>query len=197
MDVNQTEKEQEQMAEAELKELNQSAGDHGEEIPEDLGADAEIDELDLLNNELSEAQSKADEYMDGWQRSRAEFANYKKRVERERRQMYQNASAGIIKNYLDIMDDLKRALENRPHDGDGAAWSEGIELIYRKLQATLENEGVQPMNASGQVFDPNLHEAISLEENLNHESGEIIEVIKEGYMMEERVIRPASVRVAK
>ncbi|MBN1148313.1 MAG: nucleotide exchange factor GrpE [Anaerolineales bacterium] len=166
----------------------------------DISVDARqqaLDEIQLLQQELEEARSQANEYLDGWQRSRAEFANYKKRVEREQAQTYQAASSNIIKRYLNILDDLERALKNRPSDGEGAVWAEGVELIYRKFQSTLENEGVKPMQAAGQLFDPNLHEAISSEESGQHESGEIIEVLQQGYMLGERVLRPAVVRVAK
>ena len=156
----------------------------------------ESEQIVELQDELSRAQSQADEYMDGWQRSRAEFMNYKKRVEKERAQLSKSITSDVIKNYLDITDDLQRALDNRPIDGDGATWAEGIDLIYRKLMTTIENEGVTPMNAAGKEFDPNLHEAISLEESPDHESGEIIEVVKEGYILGDRVIRPAVVRVA-
>jgi len=153
--------------------------------------------VEELQQRLEEESSRAREYLDGWQRARAEFANYKKRVEREQNQAYQNAAGSVIKRYLEIMDDLERALKNRPVDGDGAAWAAGIELIYRKLQALLESEGVKPMGRAGDEFDPNLHEAISLEENQQYQSGQIIEVLEQGYMLGERVLRPARVRVAR
>jgi len=171
-----------------------------EQAEMDIPTDAEEqapDELRLLKQELEESRSQANEYLDGWQRARAEFANYKKRVEREQAQAYQTAAGNIIKRYLNILDDLDRALKNRPSDGEGAAWADGVELIYRKLQSTLENEGVKPMDAQGRLFDPNLHEAISSEESDEHESGEIIEVLQQGYMLGERVLRPAVVRVAR
>jgi molecular chaperone GrpE len=151
----------------------------------------------LLQQELAEALAKSSEYMDGWQRARAEFANYKKRIEREQAQVYQTAAGSIIKRYLSIVDDLERALKNRPQDGDGAAWAEGVELIYRKFLNILDNEGVKPMNAVRQPFDPNLHEAVILEDNDQYESGQVIEVLQQGYTLGDRVLRPAMVRVAR
>lgn len=156
----------------------------------------EVD-IEALQEELQSWQAKANEYLDGWQRARAEFANYKKRIEREQSQVYQNATASVLKRYLDVMDDLERALKNRPQQGDGAVWAGGIELIYRKFISILEAEGLAPIPAEGQQFDPNLHEAISHEPNEKFESGEIIEVVKQGYSIGERVIRPALVRVAR
>jgi molecular chaperone GrpE len=155
-----------------------------------------LEDIENLKNELNDMRIKADEYLDGWQRARADFANYKKRVERDQAQVYQMAVGSIVKRYLDVLDDLERALNNKPTSGEGATWAEGIELIYRKLLAILEAEGVQQMDADGQFFDPNLHEAISQENSPEHESGQIIEVIKRGYLLGERVIRPALVRVA-
>jgi molecular chaperone GrpE len=156
-----------------------------------------LDTISGLQNELAATQAKADEYLEGWQRSRADFANYKKRVERDQAQTYQNAAASILKRYLGIIDDLERALKSRPADGDGAAWAEGIELIYRKLLSILESEGIQPMDAEGMLFDPNLHEAIMSEDSDQHESGQIIEVLQQGYLLGDKVLRPAMVRVAR
>lgn len=146
--------------------------------------------------QVDELKKQVEEYMDGWQRSRAEFANYKKRIEREREQTYQNTKGELLKRYLDIADDLRRALNNRPEKGEGALWAEGIELVYRKLLSKFESDGVTLMETDGKLFDPNLHEAISLEESDDHESGEIIEVLNPGYNLGDRVLRPAVVRVA-
>lgn len=159
--------------------------------------DAPQGEEDELREELAACQREAQEYLDGWQRARAEFANYKKRVERDQEHMRQNISAEILKRYLDVLDDLTLALKNRPQDPEGAAWASGIELIYRKMLSLLESHGVQVMQAEGQTFDPNLHEAISSEPSDEHESGDILEVIKSGYTIGERVLRPALVRVAR
>jgi molecular chaperone GrpE len=156
-----------------------------------------LESVGALEQELSEARARADEYLDGWQRSRAEFANYKKRVDREQAQAYQMAAGNIIRRYLDVLDDMERALKNRPQEGDGASWANGIELIYRKLLNIVESEGVKPMEAQGQLFDPNLHEAISSEESDDHESGQIIEVLQQGYLIGDRILRPAVVRVAR
>ena len=156
-----------------------------------------LEEVSVLQNELTMAQAKANEYLEGWQRARADFANYKKRVERDQAQTYQNAAASILKRYLGVIDDLERALKSRPKDGDGAAWAEGIELIYRKLLSVLESEGIQAMDAEGKPFDPNLHEAILSEDSDQHESGQVIEVLQQGYLLGEKVVRPAMVRVAR
>lgn len=150
-----------------------------------------------LQRELEDARSKESEYFEGWQRERADFSNYKKRVERDYAGMMQTISGEVLKKYLVVLDDLERALKNRPVDGEGAAWAEGIDLIYRKLQGIIEAEGVSRIEAENQTFDPTQHEAISHEDSPDHESGQIIEVVQQGYRLGERVLRPALVRVAR
>jgi len=170
-------------------------------LNEEMVADTEVvppeaDDIDI-SAELEEWKGKAEEYLDGWQRARAEFANYKKRVGRDQAQAYQHASGVVIKRFLDVLDDLELALKERPQDGDGASWADGIELIYRKFTSVLEAEGVQAMEVEGHLFDPNLHEAVTNEDTPDFESGQIIEVVKQGYMLGDRVLRPAAVRVAR
>jgi molecular chaperone GrpE len=99
-----------------------------------------------------------------------------------------------IKKFLPVVDDMERALANRPADAE--AWVSGIELIYRKLTSILDSEGVTRIEAAGQPFDPNLHEAIAQEPSDVVESGHVIDVVQAGYMLGERVIRHALVRVA-
>lgn len=167
------------------------------ELASEAQVDAQIESIAELQQQLDETRRQADEYLDGWQRARAEFANYKKRVERDQSQTYQNAAGSIIKRYLVIVDDLERALKNRPAEGEGAKWAEGIELIYRKMLALLESEGVTLMETEGEIFDPNLHEAILTEDSDQYESGQITEVLQQGYLLGDRVLRPAMVRVAR
>ncbi len=156
------------------------------------------EEYNQLQEDLEQAQQKAEENLEGWRRERAEFSNYRKRVERDQAQLSGNITGEVVKKYLVIMDDLARALKTRPTEGEGASWSQGIELIYRKLQNILEAEGVIRISAEeGQEFNPEIHEAISHEENPNHEGGEIIEVVQPGYQIGDRIIRPALVRVAR
>jgi len=152
-------------------------------------------EIEALQTQLTEAESRASEYKDGWMRSQAEFQNYKKRIERENASMYSTMKGDIIKRILPVLDDLERALQNKP--SDSGAWVSGIELIQKKLASVLEAEGVKKIEAEGALFDPNFHEAISHEPAEGFESGHIIAVVQNGYMLGERVIRPALVRVAQ
>jgi len=169
----------------------------GDATPVEATVSIPEEEHEALKAEADALRAKADEYFDGWQRERADFLNYKKRIEREQGQARENISAAVMKKYLVILDDLERALRNKPVSGEGAVWAEGIELIARKLQGILEAEGIQRMQAENQMFDPSLHEAILQEENPAFESGQITEVIQQGYTLGDRVIRPAQVKVAR
>jgi molecular chaperone GrpE len=151
-------------------------------------------EVEALKSQLAEAESKAIEYKDGWARAQAEFQNYKKRIERDNELTYASMKGDIIKKVLPVLDDLELALQNRPADD---AWANGIELIVRKLQNILESEGVKRIEAKGAAFDPNFHDAITHEPSEEVESGHVIDVVRNGYTLGERVIRPASVRVAQ
>lgn len=177
-------------------ELLELAEELADEVQADEPEDVEAGEMKDLLELVAAAQQEAGENLNGWQRTQAEFMNYKKRVEREQAKMREDAAARIIKRFLDALDDLDRALDNRPEDTEGADWAAGIELVQRKMLNILESEGVTPMEVEGEYFDPNLHEAIAQTESPDHESGQIIEVIQTGYMIGERILRPALVRVA-
>src|SRR5215210_8545097 len=151
-------------------------------------------EIETLEKQLEEAASRTSEYKDNWMRSQAEFQNYRKRVERDNELTYISLKGDIVKKILPVLDDLERALQNRsPED----AWANGIELVARKFQNILESEGVKRIEAVGVEFDPNFHEAISHEPADGVQSGHVIAVVQNGYMIGERVIRPALVRVAQ
>lgn len=151
-------------------------------------------EIEALIQRLEQAEAKVAEHRDGWQRAQAEFVNYKNRIARDQEMSRVTMKSDILKKILPVLDDLARALQNRPADD---AWAGGIELIGRKFQTILESEGVTRIEAEGQPFDPNFHEAISHEVSDAVESGHVIAVVQNGYMLGERVIRPALVRVAQ
>jgi molecular chaperone GrpE len=163
----------------------------------EAGAHVSRKEHETLKEELAKAQAESKANLDGWQRERAEFSNYKKRIDRDNACLHQTVTGSIIKKYLVILDDLELALKAKPTSADGASWAEGIELIARKLQSVLDAEGIERINQNKVPFDPNLHEAISNEANPDFESGEVIEVVRQGYKLGDRILRPAMVRVAQ
>lgn len=178
-------------------EADKQGGENGNTAEPEVEHDEALqDVITVLQESLAATQTEAEKNLDGWQRTQADFENYKKRVARDQNQLYEDTKGRITKRYLEIVDDLERALKNKPEEGNGAEWAEGIELIYRKLLGILESDGITAMEADGKQFDPKYHEAISQEDSPEHESGQIIEVMQQGFLIGERVLRPALVRVA-
>ena len=147
--------------------------------------------------EIDQFKSKITDYSDGWQRERADFTNYRNRILRDQDVMKQNITTDVVREYLAVNDDIELALKNAPQNEEIKGWVEGIRLIYQKLQNILESEGVQRIPAKNETFNPYRHEAIATEENPLFESGRVIEIIQQGYIIGDRVIRPARVKIAK
>ena len=161
-------------------------------------AEQSIEELVALREELEKAQAQAAEYLDGWQRARAELANARKRFEKERGEAGQLAKGLLIAKLLPALDDMERAIRTVPDDLRQNTWTDGVVLIQRKLQAVLESEGAVPIPVNpGDKFDPTWHEAVTHEENAERGEGEIIAEVQKGYRYGDQVLRPALVRVAK
>ena len=151
--------------------------------------------IQQLERELEESVHREAEHRNNWHRSAADFANYKRRTEEERASLVQFSNAVLIGKLLGVLDDFDRALENVPPDAHDP-WVEGVRLTERKLRNVLESEGVTPIEAVGQPFDPNLHEAVVHEETADHPDNQVIGELQRGYRLRDRVIRPSLVRVA-
>ena len=172
----------------------------GEEVYADESAVQEIGDeayVELAPEEkLAIAEAKAAEYLEGWQRARAEFANARKRLERERGEARRNATIDVVGRLLPILDDFERAMESVPGNIANDSWFEGVALVYRKLTSILDNVNIERIEAVGQPFDPNQHEAVLQEESDEYESGVVVRELQTGYRLNDRVIRPAMVVVA-
>jgi len=154
-------------------------------------------DIEALTGERDAAQKKADEYLAGLQRERAEFANYRRRTTEEREQMLGLAGEDLIRKVLALADDFDRAIDARPAEIASEPWVEGVTAIDRKLRALLESEGVSQIDASpGTPFDPREHEAIASVQGTPNKDGEIVEEVRRGYRLRDRVVRPALVAVA-
>ncbi len=170
------------------------AEERAEAVPTPSRSDL-LEQLEAATRELDEAKARADEATYNWQRSAADFANYKRRTEEDRSLLAQAGTAVLITTLLAVQDDFDRALANVPdevHEG----WLEGIQLVERKLRSALESEGVTPIVALGQPFDPNLHEAVVHEPTDAHPDNTVIEELQRGYRLGDRVLRPSLVKVA-
>jgi molecular chaperone GrpE len=177
-------------------------------MPNRTRAEERIDEIDIsptklladieqLRSELQASTAKADEYLAALQRERAEFSNYRRRTSEEREAMLGLAGEDLIRKVLAIADDFDLAIENRPPELEGSSWVDGVTAIDRKLRALLDSEGVKPVEAEpGKPFDPREHEAIVNVPGTGRAEGEIVDVIRRGYKLRDRVLRPALVAVA-
>jgi len=154
-------------------------------------------DIEGLKAELAAARTQADEYLGGLQRERAEFLNFKRRTAEEREREIGLAGEDLIRKVLALADDFDRAIDARPESIAGDAWFEGVAAIDRKLRMLLESEGVSPIDAApGTGFDPREHDAIANVPGTGRPEGEIVEQVRRGYRLRDRVLRPALVAVA-
>jgi molecular chaperone GrpE len=154
-------------------------------------------DIEDLQGQLAQARMQADEYLVALQRERAEFLNFKRRTAEERERDLGLAGEDLIRKVLALADDFDRAVEARPESIAEEAWFEGVAAIDRKLRALLESEGVSPISADpGTAFDPREHDAIANVQGTGRAEGEIVEQVRRGYRLRDRVLRPALVAVA-
>jgi len=146
--------------------------------------------------DTAELQRERDDYRDRWMRKSAEFDNYRKRIERERREQSDQAVLDLLQELLLVVDDFDRALTVDSGDSD-SAYRKGVELIHGKLHDLLGKYGVKPIEALGADFDPNVHQAVVHEASPEHREGEVIGELRKGYTINDRLLRPAMVKVAK
>jgi molecular chaperone GrpE len=164
--------------------------------PTDAADSAEASGEVAASDALANLQRERDDYQDRWLRKTAEFENYRKRVERERREQADQSVIDLLLDVLLVVDDFDLALTVNSDDS-AAAYRKGVELIHAKLQDVLRKYGVRPIEALGTDFDPNVHQAVLHEVSPEHREGEVIGELRRGYTIGDRLLRPAMVRVAK
>lgn len=155
--------------------------------PQEQQEEAQPDPLDDLRRERDGLQDRL-------LRTAAEFDNYRKRMERERRDLAEYTAGEVLTELLPIVDNLERALQAAPDDNP---LRKGVELIHRQMLDLLRKRGVKPIEALGADFDPNFHQAVIHEASAEHREGEVMEELQRGYVVGERLLRPAMVKVAK
>ena len=153
--------------------------------------------LDEAQAELEEINRERGQFKEMAQKAQADLANFRKRVEEERAEQYRSVASRVIMKVLSVLDDLQRALEQAPSGDEDAPWVEGVSLIERRLFSLLESEGVSPVEAEGKPFDPWEHEALMTVESDEYESGTVASVIRPGYKINGKVLRPAQVAVVR
>ena len=171
-----------------------------EETPEtdDETIDAATDDVvTQLVTEIKEAIKARDEWEDRYLRAAAEFANARRRAELRADSEVRAARERLLNSIIPIVDDFERAFQLVPADETDSTWVNGFALILRKLQGSLLREGVTVIEAEGQPFDPSLHQAVMVEEVEGAESDTVVAVLQQGYMLDDKVLRPAMVKVAQ
>jgi molecular chaperone GrpE len=154
-------------------------------------------DIESLRDELSSTKAHSDEYLAALQRERAEFLNFKRRTAEERERDLGLAAEDLIRKVLALADDFDRAIETRPESIVTNPWFDGVAAIDRKLRTLLESEGVNAIDAEpGTPFDPRQHEAIATVPGTDRPEGAIVEQVRRGYRLRDRVLRPALVAVA-
>jgi molecular chaperone GrpE len=151
---------------------------------------------EALSPEIDVLTRDRDDYRDRLLRKTAEFENYRKRVERERREQSDQAVVDLLQELLAVVDDFDLAVTVDAGEG-GGAYRRGVELIHSKLRDLLRKQGVTPIEALGADFDPKVHQAVLHEASPDHRDGEVIGELRKGYKLGDRLLRPAMVKVAK
>src|SRR6266540_3628843 len=156
-----------------------------------------VSEIDQLKARIAELEKEAAEYKDQWLRAAADCKNFKRRTDQERADLIRGASAGLVLKLLPVLDDLQRAISSVTPEVANSAWYGGFKLIPQKLQTVLESEGVAPIQAVGQDFDPNFHEAVIYEAAGADQENKVVAELQKGYMLRDRVLRPTMVKVGQ
>ncbi|MDH4269968.1 MAG: nucleotide exchange factor GrpE [Dehalococcoidia bacterium] len=162
---------------------------------DDEAVEAEIEQsedIETLQKALAEEKGKAEKYLASWQRSQADLENYIKRAEQEKSETVEFANRMLILDLLPMLDDFERAFASLPVELDEQNWTDGIKLIYNKVKAVLETQGLAEIRAKGEYFDPYWHEAAG---QLEGEEGIVVEEIRKGYKFRDRLLRPSMVMV--
>ena len=165
-----------------------------EEKEEESEDEAEDDEIAKLNKSLEEKDEEIIELKSHIQRLQADFDNFRKQGEKQKQDLIRYANEGLIVKFIDIYEDMERALENSTNEEE---LREGLELIYSKMKNTLEKEGVEEIPAVGEKFDPFKHEALLTVDSPDHENNEIVDELMKGYTLKDKVIKYSKVRVCK
>ena len=175
-----------------VQDREQNAAD---ETAEDDGA-ATPSETDIVE-QLEEALREKDQFRAMAQRSQADLVNYRRRAAEEVEESRKAAKSHLLLKVISVVDDFGRALKMVPQDAVAPGWAEGLQLVHRKLESLLESEGVTRIEAEGQPFEPFEHEALLYQESPDQDEGTVLQVIREGYRLNGKVLRAAQVAVSK
>lgn len=159
-------------------------------------ASRDPEEETSLRGQLEAIRAEKEQQFASWQRTQADFANYRRRAEQERAELVRTAEAALVRELLPVLDDLERAMAGLPAELQGLTWVDGIFFIERKLRSLLELHGLKPIEALGQEFDPFVHEAV-IRDGEPGEATVVTAELQKGYRFHDRVLRPTLVKVGR
>lgn len=188
--MNQDQKHAEETLEATEKTPETPADAQGQQS----GADEAGSQQELLS-EVSRLNAEVQELQNRLLRTTADFDNFRKRARQEKEDMSKYATLRLVQEILPVLDNFQLAMA--AGNTDAESLKKGVEMVFRQMQSTLEREGIVAMNAVGQPFDPNFHEAVMQVESAEHESGIVVEELRKGYLLHDKVVRPAMVKVSQ
>lgn len=199
-DMNQENEKKLNLQDEDFTEENIAGGevhDGGEEVLEDV-PEASLEEKVLtLEAELKQSKEQAEDYYVRLQRLQAEFDNFRKRSQKEKEENLKYASERVIKEMLPILDNFERAVASSQSSQDFTAFSQGVEMILKQMKSGLEKEGLTPIEAVGQPFDPKLHDAVLQVDSEDYPENTVVEELQKGYYLKEKVLRPSMVKVSR
>ncbi len=172
-----------------------SAAAAGEPAPAEGAAEAEA-EAPAGDSRYDELSKQAEEHQQRYLRAQADFDNFRRRTQKEKEELAQYASSKLLTQLLPVVDNFERALAAAAGSGDSDSLAKGVDMIFRQLQGVLEQEGLKAMEAVGSPFNPEFHQAIMQVESDEHEEGIVVEEIQKGYILKDKVLRPAMVKVS-
>lgn len=172
--------------------------DIGEEVQNECGCGCDCNQSDetISSQEVEELKAKCEEYFNMLQRTAAEFDNYKKRTAREKEALYMDATGDVVAAFLPVVDNIERAIQAANNDASDTSLKEGIELVYRQFKDVMKKLNVEPIEAVGKEFDPNLHNAVSHVDDEEYGENVVVEEFQKGYVLKDKVIRHSMVKVA-
>ncbi|NME04284.1 nucleotide exchange factor GrpE [Psychrobacillus sp. BL-248-WT-3] len=158
------------------------------DVSEEATEVEEVDELTLLKQQLEEEQDRT-------VRLRADFENYKRRVQKDKEADYKYRAQSLLSDLLPVLDNLERALAVEATSEEAISLTKGVDMVYRSLVAAVEKEGLESVESEGKPFDPNLHHAVMQEKDESQDSGIVLQELQKGYKLKDRILRPAMVKV--
>lgn len=190
-------KEEQSFAAEEQEQQETTAAESQEPVNEAEAAEAQAEEMaDQGQDELARLKTEVEETQQRFVRAQADFDNFRRRTQKEKEELAKYASMKLVTELVPVIDNFERAMATVPEGTESESFSKGIQMIFRQLETVLNNEGLTAMDTVGQPFNPEFHQAIMQVESDEYEEGTVVEEVQKGYMLKDKVLRPAMVKVS-